>query len=84
MTRSSPSSWGNLPKTSAQTFPLHNRQADLPQLPAPLLPYGLGRSYGDSCLNDGGTLLLTRGLDHWMAFDPESGSLTCEGGISLD
>jgi FAD/FMN-containing dehydrogenase len=84
MTRSSPSSWGNLPKTSAQTFPLHNRQADLPKLPAPLLPYGLGRSYGDSCLNDGGTLLLTRGLDHWMAFDPESGSLTCEGGISLD
>ena len=24
-----------------------------------LLPYGLGRSYGDSCLNEGGTLLTT-------------------------
>lgn len=48
-----------------------------------MLPYGLGRSYGDSCLNDGENLLLTRGLDHWIAFDPESGILQCEAGVSL-
>lgn len=48
-----------------------------------MLPYGLGRSYGDSCLNDGGSLLLTRGLDRWIRFDSETGVLECEAGVSL-
>ena len=49
----------------------------------PLLPYGLGRSYGDSCLNDGGVLLATRGLDRFVALDEERGLVTCEAGVSL-
>jgi FAD/FMN-containing dehydrogenase len=49
----------------------------------PLLPYGLGRSYGDSCLNDGGVLLVTRGLDRFLALDEERELLTCEAGVSL-
>ena len=40
-----------------------------PQDGSTLLPYGLGRSYGDSCLNDGGTLLDTTRLDHFIEFD---------------
>jgi len=36
---------------------------------ATILPYGNGRSYGDSCLNPGGALLLTRSLDRFIAFD---------------
>ncbi len=32
-----------------------------PEAKAPMLPYGIGRSYGDSCLNDGGTLLTVAG-----------------------
>ncbi|HEV7328768.1 MAG TPA: FAD-binding protein, partial [Bosea sp. (in: a-proteobacteria)] len=28
----------------------------------PVLAYGNGRSYGDSCLNDGGGLIMGRGL----------------------
>ncbi|WP_248341936.1 FAD-binding oxidoreductase [Anaeromyxobacter paludicola] len=47
------------------------------------LAYGLGRSYGDSCLNDGGLLLSTRGLDRFVAFDPATGVLRCEAGVSL-
>jgi FAD/FMN-containing dehydrogenase len=48
-----------------------------------VLPYGLGRSYGDSCLNDGGTLLLTLGLDRFLALDEARGLISCEAGVSL-
>lgn len=48
-----------------------------------MLPYGNGRSYGDACLNDGGLLLATRGLDRFIAFDPASGVLRCEAGVLL-
>src|SRR5205823_3417611 len=47
----------------------------------PVLPYGQGRSYGDSCLNDGGTLLRAAGLDRFISF--ESGVLRCEAGVTL-
>lgn len=47
------------------------------------LPYGLGRSYGDSCLNDGGILIDVVGMNRFLAFDEENGILRCEGGVSL-
>lgn len=40
----------------------------------------MGRSLGDSCLNDGNALLTTRGLKRVIAFDPESGRITAENG----
>ena len=49
----------------------------------PLLVFGNGRSYGDSCLNDGGILLDTCGLDRFIKFDPENGILRCEAGVLL-
>nr|WP_052232358.1 FAD-binding oxidoreductase [Methylobacterium sp. ZNC0032] len=58
---------------------------DAPHRPRrPLLAYGNGRSYGDSCLNDGGTLIDTRGLDEILAFDRETGLITCGAGLMLD
>jgi FAD/FMN-containing dehydrogenase len=48
-----------------------------------VLPYGLGRSYGDSCLNEGGMLLETKRMDHFIGFDRATGILTCEAGVSL-
>ncbi|BCB18209.1 FAD-binding oxidoreductase [Bosea sp. ANAM02] len=58
---------------------------DAPHRPRrPLLAYGNGRSYGDSCLNDGGTLIDTRGLDDILAFDRETGLITCGAGLMLD
>jgi FAD/FMN-containing dehydrogenase len=47
------------------------------------LAHGLGRSYGDVCLNQGGTLLATRGLDRFVALDEAAPTLTCEAGVSL-
>jgi len=50
---------------------------------APVLAFGLGRSYGDSCLNDGGFLIDITALDHVMSFDAASGRIRCEAGVSL-
>ena len=50
---------------------------------APFLPIGLRRSYGDSGLNVGGRLLDMTGLDRLVGFDPESGVVTAEAGLSL-
>ena len=55
----------------------------LQDLDATFLPFGLGRSYGDSCLNDGGILLDMTPLNHFIAFDKENGVLRCEAGVSL-
>jgi FAD/FMN-containing dehydrogenase len=44
----------------------------------------LGRSYGDSCLNDGGDLLVTKAFHHLLAFDVERGVVRCEAGVTLD
>lgn len=50
----------------------------------PALAYGNGRSYGDSCLNSSGTLIETRAFSRILAFDRETGLLTCEPGLMLD
>jgi len=49
-----------------------------------MLAVGLGRSYGDSVLNDGGCLINMTALDRIISFDPETGVLRAEAGLSLD
>jgi FAD/FMN-containing dehydrogenase len=49
----------------------------------PGLAYGMGRSYGDVCLNAQGVLWTTSGLDHFIAFDEHTGRLSCEAGVLL-
>ncbi|WP_349365216.1 MAG: FAD-binding oxidoreductase [Roseitalea porphyridii] len=51
--------------------------------PASLLPFGNGRSYGDSCHNDAGLIADMRGLDRIVAFDPDTGLLEAEAGVML-
>ncbi|QWT18701.1 FAD-binding oxidoreductase [Bacillus sp. NP157] len=67
--------------THETVLPLSDRHAPLPASERKMLPLGNARSYGDSCLNDGGVLLATRGLDHFIAFDPATGVVTCEAGV---
>ena len=43
----------------------------------------MGRSYGDVCLNPGGGVYLSSGLDRLCSFDAESGELICEAGVLL-
>lgn len=78
-------SWGRYPDPGSQRHCwIHDRNAPL-ALPADgsVLPRGNGRSYGDSCLNPGGTLLHARWLDRFIAFDPATGVLRCEAGVTL-
>lgn len=49
----------------------------------PGLVHGMGRSYGDVCLNPQGTLWNTTGLDHFIAFNDSTGRLVCETGVLL-
>ena len=48
-----------------------------------LLPFGNGRSYGDSCHNDAGFLVPMQARKRILHFDPESGLLTAESGVLL-
>lgn len=48
-----------------------------------ILPFGCGRSYGDVALNPGGRLIQTRSLDRFLSFNPETGILECEAGVTL-
>lgn len=79
--------WGRFPRVTAEcTRP--ERRAEVEAALAerdgrPLLAYGLGRSYGDVALIDHGRVLLTRRLDRMLDFDPETGWLRCEAGVSL-
>lgn len=48
------------------------------------LPYGNGRSYGDSNLNPGGGLLDCRAVRRIRAFDETTGLIDCDPGVLLD
>jgi len=79
-------SWGRLPHANPTAVRRPYWRSELAELdfgPAPALPYGLGRSYGDSCLNDGGLLIDTSGLSRLIDFDIERGILRAEAGVSL-
>lgn len=78
-------SWGRYPKLQADVVPLHwTTDFPLHDLGGrKQLPVGLGRSYGDVCLLENGTLLQTTGMDRLLAFDAASGVLRCEAGTSL-
>lgn len=79
------SSWGRLSSDEHSLVALKASDAIVAQLAAtsPGLAFGMGRSYGDACLNPQGTLWVTAGLDHFIAFDPTTGHLACEAGVLL-
>lgn len=78
-------SWGRLSSQGCSSVVLN----DLKQLrscfknSSPGLAHGMGRSYGDVCLNPQGFLWITTQLDHFIAFDELSGRLVCEPGVLL-
>ena len=81
-------SWGRYPKIAHHHVhkPAWNDQ--IPEIlkaaaPGSLLPYGLGRSYGDSCLNAGRELIDCCRLDRILGFDEATGMVRCESGVSI-
>ncbi len=77
------SAWGRLSHELHRVQSLHDRSR-LALQPAGGIAFGNGRSYGDACLNPGGPLWTTRGLDRFIAFDAGTGVLECEAGVLLD
>lgn len=79
------SSWGRYPKLDCHLENLFWMD-DFPRgtrLPPEVLAVGMGRSYGDVCLLERGTLLSTRSLDRFIHFDAATGRLRCESGTTL-
>jgi FAD/FMN-containing dehydrogenase len=79
------SSWGNVKPSTQAILTMHHRSDDFPGLGqfTHALPYGNGRSYGDSCLNSDGAALMMRSLRKFVRFDRDTGLLTCEAGVLL-
>lgn len=76
-------SWGRYPAASQKVVTPSQRDLPVTADGDRWLPRGNGRSYGDSCLNDGGTLVDTRRLDNFISFDIATGVLRCESGAQL-
>lgn len=80
------SSWGRLGAHMHRIVGLTDPARVAPLIGAkqgPGLARGMGRSYGDACLNPEGTLWLTEGLDRFVSFDEQSGRLVCNAGVLL-
>ena len=79
------SSWGRLGNKEHEVHFLSDRDFVANQLKNSLsgVAYGMGRSYGDVCLNPGGVLWITTGLDRFICFDHQTGRLVCEAGVLL-
>jgi FAD/FMN-containing dehydrogenase len=74
-------SWGRYPRVQQNVSAFRWRSDALSNGPRSVLPRGQGRSYGDSCLNEGGLLLTTSALDRLISM--EHGVLRCESGVTL-
>lgn len=79
------SSWGRLTADDHDLSILWQRPLTRLSLSAGRqgLAFGMGRSYGDVCLNPGGTLWSMRELDRFIDWDESTGELTCEAGVLL-
>jgi FAD/FMN-containing dehydrogenase len=78
-------SWGRYPSARHEVLRIEAPTAALP-IPRDgrsVLPFGLGRSYGDSCLNDQNCLIDTEYLNNFWSFDRTAGVLRAESGVSL-
>jgi FAD/FMN-containing dehydrogenase len=85
-TEKQPQSWGRYPTvehTQVETVYWRSELPDIALHEKSVLPYGYGRSYGDSCLNEGGISIDVSHLRRFISFDEEHGLLCCEAGVSL-
>lgn len=83
-------SWGRYPNFPQTPRPCHWRDditvalAEIASRQGSLLPFGNGRSYGDSCLAASDQVLYLRPLDRFISADWETGLIRAEAGVTLD
>ncbi|UCC48611.1 MAG: FAD-binding oxidoreductase [Gemmatimonadota bacterium] len=79
------SGWGRYPVGISEV----HRPERLGELKVPLqssgsaIARGLGRSYGDASFNSSGCTVLTERLNRFLDFDPSTGALECEAGVTI-
>jgi len=78
--------WGRYPVVETQVY----RPEKIGELAAvvtanstSLTPRGAGRAYGDAALNDRNRVVDVQRLNRMLAFDPHSGILRCEAGVTI-
>lgn len=78
-------SWGGVPtpRPHAVHQPCWRDGVVVPAHGPTVLAYGMGRSYGDVCMNDAADVVLMRGLHRVLAFDRERGILRVEAGATF-
>ncbi|MCA2010440.1 FAD-binding oxidoreductase [Cereibacter sphaeroides] len=74
--------WGRFPRTEGQ-LSTPRTEAEIAALIAggPLIARGMGRAYGDAAI--GAHALSTARMNHMLDFDPETGQLVAEAGVTL-
>lgn len=83
-------SWGRYPNLPQETHTIAWRDAahavwrDVREAQGTTLPFGNGRSYGDSCLAASDHVVQTLALDRLIAADWETGVLRAEPGMTLE
>jgi FAD/FMN-containing dehydrogenase len=81
------SGWGRFPVETCRVFRPEKRaslSAILASAEEPsYIARGLGRSYGDAALNRGGGVICFERLNRMIAFDPRTGVLECEAGVTF-
>lgn len=80
------SCFGRYPKVLPKNVVFAEWRHKLPnfsKIDTPVLAHAYGKSYGDSCLLENGTLIDTRRMNHFIDFDRENATITCEAGVTL-
>ncbi len=75
--------WGRFPVIQVRGQSFNNQEAlsDYLQSADGCVAHGLGRSYGDSALS--AQVIFTRRFNKILSFDPQTGIVVCESGVSL-
>lgn len=91
-------SWGRYPLIPQQVYPVYWPN-ELPQVLSKVLDqqslfdkecgrstlaFGMGRSYGDSCLAASNHVITMSGMDRVLSADWETGIITAQAGLTLD
>lgn len=80
--------WGRFPRSRGYLRPVMSSGEILAELrdrgAYSILARGAGRAYGDAALNSGQVCLDFRAYDRFLDFDPRSGLLHAEAGVTLE
>jgi len=77
--------WGRYPRIASEILSVHAPDEAAAGIAGRegVIARGLGRAYGDAAIGACGTLIMT-GLDRVRSFDPATGRIEVEAGVSLD